>query len=274
MSITLLTETWLAGEQPLVPLWERDDVDVYGETHVGRVRESNQDSFGIRSDLGLFVVADGVGGHAGGELASQMAVRIVEEEVMARVQDLSARAPAVRQQVFSQSVNVASLKIFERSLELPQYRGMATTFTSLWIPTKSIRDTIDSGIIAHVGDSRCYLLRTGFLYQLTDDHSFINEQIKLGRLKPTDPIVSQIKNVITRCVGNQEEEEIDTRSVKLFSGDRFLLCSDGLSSKVSEEEIAEVLSNFSPREGCEKLIRLANERGGEDNITVVIVILK
>lgn len=264
-------ESWITHSQPLVPQWNRGGFLSHGETHVGRVREANQDNFGIRDDLGLFLVADGVGGHAGGELASQMAVQVIEEEVRSRFRDLSSKDLNVRQQVFSQSINAASLKIFERSLELPQYRGMSTTISLLWLPTSEIKENGEVGVVAHVGDSRCYLLRAGFLYQLTDDHSFINEQIKLGRLKPSDPIVSQIRNVITRCVGNQEEEEVDTLALKLFVGDRFLLCSDGLSGKVTDVEIAEILAQNSAQEACQKFIDLANERGGEDNITSVVV---
>lgn len=267
-------ESWLAKETPICPVWNCGEFESYGETNVGQVRDSNQDSFAISNELGLFLVADGVGGQAGGELASQMAVQVVQEEVRLRKMDFASRDIFVRQQLMAQSINTASLRIFERALEWPQYRGMGTTLTALCLPRNDSTELGNRGIVAHVGDSRCYLLRCGFLYQLTDDHSFINEQIKLGRLKATDPIVSQIRNVITRCVGNQEEEEVDTRSLALFSGDRFLLCSDGLYTKVRDSEISSFLASMAPEECVKKLITLANERGGDDNITVIAVHLK
>jgi PPM family protein phosphatase len=243
----------------------------YSDT--GMIRESNQDAYLLEPGLGLFIVADGMGGRAGGEVASRLAVDSLSIEVakhLNQVKDLELNG---RRSFFTSTINRASLRIYERSLELPQYRGMGTTVSLLWIsPFASELDSFSNfAIIGHVGDSRCYLNRSGILFQLTDDHSLVNEQIKAGILSPRDPMISQMRNVITRCVGYQEEEEVDTRALQILPGDRFLLCSDGLSTKVSDEEIRKALDQKDLENVPRELTDLANERGGDDNITVVIV---
>ncbi len=246
-----------------------------GQTHTGMVRESNQDSYTFDEGTGLYLVADGMGGRAGGEVASQLAVKTIGAEIGARLEQLVTRDLGSRRSLLSQAINHASLKIYERSLELPQYRGMGTTTTLLWIPpVRSSSSGAKHGrtaVIAHVGDSRCYLLRGGYLYQITDDHSLVNEQVKAGVLKRNDPLASQIRNVITRCVGYQEDEEVDTFPIDIEPGDAFLLCSDGLTNKVRDLELAEFMGKQDIESSSNDLIKLANQRGGEDNITVVIV---
>lgn len=271
MMLSQNKNSWFSNLTPKIPFWNGAHWHACGVSDVGKVRENNQDNFVVNIKHGLAIVADGVGGHAGGELASLMAVTKVNESVTSSYADLSARDGTQQQLALSQIINRASLAIFEKSLEAPRYRGMATTTTLMWVPQHPSQDgSSPHAIVAHVGDSRCYLLRGGFLYQITDDHSYVNEQIKLGRLKPSDPLVSQIKNVITRCVGNQEEEEVDTFVVEIFDGDKFLLCSDGLSNKVEDAELADYLIVDEPLENtAKKLLNLANERGGEDNITVL-----
>ena len=263
------------------------NVFAHGCTDVGRVRESNQDSFFSDTDLGLFLVADGMGGRAGGEVASQLAAETIASEVERNWQRLTESDSRARLSFFSSAINKASLRIYERSLELPQYRGMGTTATVLWLTpgthsmsTAAITDEqmdsegpsdVATAVISHVGDSRCYLCRAGLLFQLTDDHSLVNEQIKAGVISRRDPMISQIRNVITRCVGYQEEEEVDTLSLEVMPGDRFLLCSDGLSTKVTDEEIRIALMRQDLTDVPEYLTELANERGGDDNITVLVV---
>jgi serine/threonine protein phosphatase PrpC len=246
----------------------------YGSTHVGMVRESNQDAFCMEESLGLFLVADGMGGKAGGEIASRLAVNTILSEVKNSIHSILRKDLVQRRVSFANAINSACLKIYERSLELPQYRGMGTTATLLWVPPKGLGKNEhyrDHAVVAHVGDSRCYLLRSGLFYQLTDDHSLINEQIKAGILQPTDPLIHSMKNVITRCVGYQEEEEVDTRLLRLESQDRFLICSDGLTNKLADNEIAEILAHENLENVPEMLIDLANKRGGEDNITAVVL---
>lgn len=253
---------WLGG-RPRIALAGSD---------LGRVRDSNQDFCCVNEDIGLYMVADGMGGRAGGEVASQLAVQVVETEVRSHLNLVCGLEVSGRRAFFTQAVNKACLSIYERSLELPQYRGMGTTCTLLWMSPVAGQDEHGNfAIIGHVGDSRCYLVRSGLLFQMTDDHSLVNEQIKAGILKPNDPLIEQMRNVITRCVGYQEEEEVDTRAVRVFSGDRFLICSDGLSNKVSDEEIRSFLLDGVTSTLPGRLIGLANERGGEDNISVVLV---
>lgn len=260
-------------EQNLI--WNCGEVAAAGESHVGMVRENNQDSIAIEKKLGIYLVADGMGGRAGGEIASRLAVSSIIEEISEKLTSLYDGDIAFKKTTLAQTVNAASLRIYERSLELPQFRGMGTTTTLLWLPAGQNNDAKygNYGLVAHVGDSRCYLLRAGLLYQITEDHSLVNEQIKAGVLKKNDPLASQIRNVITRCVGYQEEEEVDTFAFELLKGDKFLLCSDGLTNKVRDIEIAQALSALTPELAPTHLIAMANERGGEDNISVVVAYL-
>lgn len=239
-----------------------------GQTDVGRVRSTNQDSFLVDDAIGLYIVADGMGGHAGGEIASRIAV----EQINARVQrqiDLfnpttittHPHAPIINE--LSESVNHASARIYEHSLEDPSLRGMGTT-------TTAVKIVGEYAYCAHVGDSRLYLLRSGFIYQLTFDHSLVNEQVRAGIITPEEAEVHHLKNVITRSVGYQEEEDVDTLCVLLKSGDYLLLCSDGLHGKLSDAEISKTCASLGLT-AVESMIQMANERGGEDNITAVLV---
>lgn len=259
--------------QPGIPRWIGKEIKAVAGSDVGMVRESNQDSFAIDHNAGLYMVADGMGGRAGGEIASNLAVSTVSLELTRNLDSMLARNIPGRRTLLSQAINSASLKIYERSLELPQFRGMGTTATVLWIPPPhhSPSRSADQAIIAHVGDSRCYVFRTGLLYQITEDHSLVNEKLKSGLLKRGDPIIAQTRNIITRCVGYQEEEEVDTFVLPLFHGDRFLLCSDGLTGKVDDVEISANLAQPDIDGIPNNLINLANSRGGEDNITVMVV---
>ena len=250
-------------------------IQTFGITHPGMVRDSNQDSLCIETDLGLFLVADGMGGRAGGEVASQLAVKTISELFRSSILSLFSQELPFRRSCMNKIINEACLKIYERSLELPQYRGMGTTTTLLWVPPNEFEgvksNSQSTAIIAHVGDSRCYLFRNKFLYQVTDDHSLVNEQVKAGLLKRSDPLANQIRNVITRCVGYQEEEEVDTFPIDLMDQDVFLLCSDGLTNKIRDVEIADFMSKENLENSCQELIRISNSRGGEDNITVLLV---
>jgi len=236
-------------------------------SHKGMVRDSNQDSFYCSPEMGLFIVADGIGGKAGGEIASSMAVQVISKIFEENLTHILGMNRAYRQSFISETINTASLKIYEFSLAHPQYRGMGTTCTLLWIPPEGEWETryATTSLIGHVGDSRCYLWRYGYLYQMTDDHSLINEQQKSGVLLKYAPA----KNIITRCVGYQQEEEVDTPMHEIEKGDIYLLCSDGLSNKVEPYELSAMLSNKDLKTSISDLVNLANERGGEDNITLL-----
>lgn len=246
-------------------------------TDVGVVRDSNQDSYVADPAVGLFMVADGMGGRAGGEVASHLAVETLGSEVNSRFRDLLFSDQPTRETILRQAINLASLNIYSRSLKMPHLRGMGTTSTVLWLPVRA--EQLNSspagtlGLVAHVGDSRCYLLRAGLLYQLTNDHSLFQEKVKAGVLQPDSPLAGQMKSVITRCVGYQEDEEVDVFSFQPYRGDRFLLCSDGLSNKLSEREMADLMMEDDLEWVCEHMVELAKERGGEDNITVMVVAL-
>jgi len=247
------------------------------KTDVGMVRENNQDSYLADPRHGLFLVADGMGGRAGGEVASHLAVQTLESEVSGRFQDLYVSDQHAREIIMKETVNLACLNIYSRSLELPHLRGMGTTTTALWLPVKPDMPESHEGstkaLVAHVGDSRCYVLRAGLLYQLTNDHSLFQEKVRAGVLSPDSPSAHQMKSVITRCVGYQEDEEVDVFSFQPFRGDRFLLCSDGLSNKINEREMADLMMEDDLEWVCDHMVELAKERGGEDNITVLLVAL-
>jgi len=242
-----------------------------GVTDVGRVRSNNEDCYKIVEPLNLFVLSDGMGGEAHGEIASAMAVETVVKHclnaetnpgapVIGAVQpDWSARTKGL-----STAVHLANRNIFKSAEENPDQHGMGATLTAVWIDDANLS-------IAHVGDSRAYLLRGGSLLQLTRDHSLVAEQVRRGILTPAEAEESDMQSVLLRALGAQAEIEVDAEEHTLFPRDVLLLCSDGLTRMVTEPEIAGTLqAETDPARAAEKLIALANERGGPDNITVVI----
>ncbi len=237
-------------------------MESFGLTDIGKVRNINQDAFFSDNKKGIFIVADGMGGHAGGEIASKMCIDTIKNGIAEKIVSAEMEITKVRMTLV-QITNQASTLIYERALEHPDLRGMGTTATCLIIRG-------DQAFFSHVGDSRCYLFRQKLLYQLTEDHSFVQEQIKSGVIDEEQASSHYLRNVITRSVGYQEEEEVDSGNLKIEKDDIFLLCSDGLYGKVSDEEIADYLK-FPMMTSASKLVSLANARGGEDNITIVLV---
>jgi serine/threonine protein phosphatase PrpC len=246
-----------------------------GVTDVGRVRANNEDCFQIVAPLNLFVLSDGMGGEAHGEIASAMAVETVVKhcleadanpaaEVIGEVQpNWSARTKHL-----ATAVRLANANIFKSAEENPDQHGMGATLTAVWIDGAKLS-------VAHVGDSRAYLLRGGSLLQLTRDHSLVAEQVRRGILTAAEAEESDMQSVLLRALGAQAEIEVDAEEHTLFPRDVLLLCSDGLTRMVTEPEIAGTLqAETDPARAAEKLIALANERGGPDNITVVIVRLE
>ena len=239
-----------------------------GLPHIGQVRSTNQDSFLLSPEENLYIVADGMGGHAGGEIASSLCVQEISsffaqhKELFASLPDRRHPDPKISN-ILASAINHASTKIYERALENPNLKGMGTTATVCKIVESN-------AYVAHVGDSRCYLLRCGFIYQLTNDHSLVGEQVRAGLITKEEAELHHLRNVITRSVGYQEEEDVDTTSILLEDKDVLLLCSDGLHSKVTDKEISLIAASEGPA-GVQKLINLANERGGDDNITAVII---
>lgn len=248
-----------------------DGLRFWPVTDVGRVRDGNEDSFLVDKKLNLYVVADGMGGHAAGEVASAMAVREFRDSV-ARARDMLddyekgtgsvSRKDVLR--LLEGAVQEACSAIHAEAQRDETKRGMGTTLTALLVIGSR-------GFIAHVGDSRCYLLRQGSVHQLSEDHSLINELLKRGRLTKEQIEKVQYKNAVTRAVGVYESVEADTLDFDVLAGDRFLLCSDGLHGYFEDAEYAKLADELPEDEFPQRLIDLANERGGKDNITVIVV---
>ncbi|MBI2083139.1 MAG: Stp1/IreP family PP2C-type Ser/Thr phosphatase [Deltaproteobacteria bacterium] len=248
----------------------------YGLSDVGRKRDKNEDSFLIDEELGIFMVADGMGGHLGGEYASQMAVKTVEE-VLRRfrqdpgvLQDLPVKGQLTAGDELKYSISLASKRIYREANRVQTLRGMGTT-------TVAIRIHDDKGYIANVGDSRAYLIRPPEIQQLTIDHSLVTEQLAAGFITESEVKNHKLKNIITRSVGFQDDVEVDLVVRDLEENDNFLLCSDGLTNLVSNKEIVKVVTKNRSRDSksiCENLIQLANQKGGDDNVTVIFVSVK
>jgi PPM family protein phosphatase len=243
-----------------------------GLSDVGRVRTNNEDSFRIVEALNLFILSDGMGGEAHGEVASAMAVDVInkyceseKEDSGATVLDEVPTNISSRTRRLKNAVAQANFQIFQSAQKNPEQRGMGATITTLWL-----KDTLLS--IAHVGDSRAYLLRNGNLQQLTNDHSLVAEQVRRGLITPQQAEESEMQSVLLRALGAHPEVEIDVDEVEIIPRDALLLCSDGLTRMVTEPEIAGALqAEMVPSAAAERLIALANENGGIDNITVIVV---
>ena len=243
-----------------------------GLSDVGRVRTNNEDSFRIVEALNLFILSDGMGGEAHGEVASAMAVDVINKYCESEKEDSGAtvldEAPAnISSQTrrLKHAVAQANFQIFQAAQKNPEQRGMGATITALWL-----KDTLMS--IAHVGDSRAYLLRNGNLQQLTNDHSLVAEQVRRGLITLQQAEESEMQSVLLRALGAHPEVEIDADEVEIIPRDVLLLCSDGLTRMVTEPEIAGALqAETVPSAAAERLIALANENGGIDNVTVIVV---
>jgi protein phosphatase len=226
-------------------------------TDVGRVRSSNED-WKLENET-LFAVADGLGGHVGGEIASRTAVEALKEAFFQRGWSIASLTEAVRE---------ANHAVFERSRKEPALRGMGTTLTVLAL----VDEEEGQLAVAHVGDSRAYLFRGGQLTQLTEDHSLVEEMIRSGELSSEDAALHPHRHVVTRALGIEPEVDADVRHLSPKPGDRVLLCSDGLINEVEETEIAAALSRTpDPGQTATELVREARAHGGNDNITVVVV---
>ena len=244
-------------------------------TDAGLRRSSNEDSHAARPDIGLFLVADGMGGHAAGEVAS----RVVVESVAAFIEetagaDVNRTWPFPFEPELSLEANrlkaafrLANRKLAHAIANSQDLRGMATTASAMLVS----RD--GKACVAHIGDSRVYLLRGSGLRQMTDDHSWVEEQVRAGMLTPADARQHPWRNVVTRALSGAEDPEIDVVQLTPEAGDRYLLCSDGLFGVVPDDEIAAVLGDRDAAldEICGRLIEKANEAGGPDNITALVI---
>jgi PPM family protein phosphatase len=240
-------------------------------TDVGMKREHNEDSFLVNEDLGLFVVCDGMGGHAGGETASRLAVQTIERELISsrlRPDDpFESKAPLAESPLagaLREAIEGACAAVFRTSKMNPELQGMGTTCIALLVHG-------GHALVGHVGDSRAYLVRDGEVTQVSEDHSLVNEQVRAGLLTAEEAKTSRLKNIITRSVGFEEDVLVDVLGVESLPGDKWLLCSDGLANLVDGGEIRDYLEAHPLAEVPRLLIALANQRGGDDNITAIAV---
>ncbi len=229
---------------------------IAGKTDVGKRRNNNQDSMLINESLKLFAVADGMGGHSGGEVASALAVKTLEKVF------LESRGGDVGS-ILESAIQLSNKVIFEQSQSTAELQGMGTTLTAAVLEGNNLH-------IGQVGDSRLYLFRDGELYQITEDHSQVYELIKAGLVTEANIHTVQ-RNIITRSVGYEKSVVVDMFIRKVLKGDRYLLCSDGLSGMIGSEQIAQILSNHDVEKSVDNLIELANLNGGEDNITAILL---
>ena len=237
-------------------------------TDVGMIRSGNEDNFAVdaSADRGLFIVADGMGGHAAGEVASEMAVQIVELELKGAASDLANQATAQQAgDKVAAALRKANRNIHDRTMHEVDKQGMGTTASVLVVSPSRY-------LIGQVGDSRVYLLRDGSLQQLTKDHSYVQEQVDAGFLTPEQARYHPYSNVITRCVGASPDVEPDIYKGEVRVGDLFLVASDGLTGMVDDRRLQTLLlSRTEPERKVHLLISEANGRGGLDNITAIIV---
>lgn len=236
----------------------------------GMVRQINEDSIYIpvdtnRNSIMLFIVADGMGGHMAGEIASKEAIDAVVRYIHENYEKEASNVRSNLINLVNESILYANKQIYEKSLSDINLSGMGTTFAIALIHNESL-------YIGHVGDSRIYLIRRNNLYQLTRDHSYVEELVNSGTITREEAANHPQKNIITRALGTEEIVEIDICVRKMYKNDILILCTDGLTNMVKEEIIKEVVEGIeSPQESAEKLVSLANEAGGTDNISVIIV---
>lgn len=249
----------------------RARVLIAGDTNVGMKRTHNEDAFELINDENLFLVADGMGGHASGEVASKMAIDTLREFFKATSADPEATWPykmdksrGYEENRLITGIKLANLRIHESAQREPKLRGMGTTVVTILV--------IDEGVlIAHVGDSRVYRIRGTKMEQLTDDHSLLNDYIKMKRLSEEEIANFPHKNVIVRALGMKDTVKVDTRLDHPLPGDVYVLCSDGLCGPVTDDEILELATSTNDlKQGVARLIDRANQNGGPDNVTVVL----
>ncbi len=249
------------------------EIKYWAGTDVGRKRSDNEDNYLIDQDANLFVVADGMGGHASGEVASAIAVHAIREvitsenDILEGYDDSDPRAHIEVCTLLEYAVHVACERIFFKAKHEPEKRGMGTTLVTLLVIG-------NRGFIAYVGDSRIYLVRGDVVYQLTEDHSLMNELVRRGKIRADEfdeSPYAKLKNAMTRAVGVFESVEVDTLDFDIIPGDCFLMCSDGLYEYMNDSDIRNNLTLPNVEEIPGRLIEVANNRGGKDNITALVV---
>jgi len=234
-------------------------VKVVSRTHVGKVRPLNEDSLLVTDNLVL--VADGMGGHQAGEVASALAV-----ETMKNLAE-KAKGKEISVKTAVSWVRQANNAIYMKSMENPECKGMGTTLTALYFMKKH-------ALLSHVGDSRCYRLRDHEIEQLSQDHSLVAELIRKGEITKEQAKIHPYRNVITRALGTDATVAVDVQDVDALPGDLFILCTDGLSNYISDEEFIEICDGKDMEEAADTLLNFALEGGGRDNITLLLIFVE
>lgn len=248
----------------------------YGvQTDVGLRRAQNEDSLCAVPDLGLFIVCDGMGGHNAGEVASRLAVQVIQKYLRDTrtdphrpfIGDLDPHFSPQTNRLAS-AIRLANQAIYDAGRSQPGYAGMGTTVVSAMISDRVLS-------IAHVGDSRLYLIRAGAIQPLTADHSLVAEQVRRGLLTEEQAERSPDRHVLTRALGIDQDVEVELNEVHLAEGDDLLLCSDGLTGEVTPPDILRTIrSEREPQAACEQLVKMANAAGGHDNTTVIVITVR
>jgi protein phosphatase len=234
-----------------------------GITDAGLVRSNNEDRCFVSAADGLFIVADGMGGHAAGEVASTMAIRLVCDQVLPRLRE--AGAAEEPDALLVDTVHTANLAIAQASERTPAWKGMGTTLTILLLRAGQAH-------LVHAGDSRMYRYRDGQLVQFSDDHSLVGDQLRQGLITAAEAETSSLRNILLQAVGTTAELEICRKQLPLAEQDRFLLCSDGLTDMLSDRQISALIASTSDlHQLCDLLVAEAKGAGGKDNIAVVLV---
>jgi protein phosphatase len=228
----------------------------FGKTSVGMKRAHNEDAFYRNDSIGLYIVADGMGGHRAGEIASNMAVDSIKNYML--------NQEKMSENSLVDAIYVANDLIFKSAAANPQYSGMGTTIVSIVLNG-------NGAMLCHVGDSRAYMLNSGKLVRLTEDHTYVNEQFKTGLITEKQMETHSMRNVLTRSLGFSEQVKVESQKLNIHAGDRYLLCSDGLSHMVADDVIAEIGGTPDAVHSVSTLIDVANTNGGDDNITVIII---
>ncbi len=244
-----------------------------GVTDVGRRREANEDCFAVVPEDGLFIVADGMGGHAAGEVASRLAVSAIADFIASTRRDAEITWPfeydttmPMEGNRLKTAIRLANQRILDTINHKKDLEGMGTTLVSVIVSDSK-------AWVGHVGDSRAYLIRDGVLSQITSDHSWVNEQVKLGYLTRNDATHHPFRNVVTRALGSKDDVVVDLCEQGLRTGDYLLLCSDGLNTMLEDDSIKEIIMEHEGdvEAGARALIARANDNGGDDNVTVVLI---
>jgi len=245
-----------------------------GLTDAGQVRPSNQDAYVVANDLQLWIVADGMGGHPGGDVASRSAVDALAASIRAEARLQKKPGPDVLDPLqceaeLRSAMADSNQALRDLALQSPDLAGMGTTVVALRIACGPVA----YATVAHVGDSRAYLLRGRTLTPVTKDHSLVEDYVRVGLLSPEEALIHPLRHVLTRAVGTDPQVEADICTFELEPSDRFLLCSDGLTKMLDDAQIVEILlrADRSQELACRALIQAANDRGGVDNTTVVVV---